>query len=307
MKLGICSLFVLFVAVACGDDVEMGKDSSGGAAGAGATASGGTAGADAAVGGNAGSGGTGALPTTTAACQGHIYECGDLVDNDNDGLVDSQDPDCLGPCDDTEGSYFGGIPGQNNSPCRQDCYFDQDTGAGNDDCYWNHQCDPLSVAPDYPPSSDDKCAYDQNANTSGTSKSCDELFQAQSSACDDYCTPLTPNGCDCFGCCELPAGSGKFAWLGSTVNGVGSCDRDHVDDPALCKPCTPVPSCFNDCGKCELCVGKDTLPSDCTNQPEDAGTTDQCPSGVTPCGRPGQAACPVDQYCITGCCRVVPK
>lgn len=106
MKLGICSLFVLFVAVACGDDVEMGKDSSGGAAGAGATASGGTAGADAAVGGNAGSGGTGALPTTTAACQGHIYECGDLVDNDNDGLIDSQDPDCLGPCDDTEGSYF---------------------------------------------------------------------------------------------------------------------------------------------------------------------------------------------------------
>jgi hypothetical protein len=290
----------VFLLPACGDDVELGNDGAGGTA---ASSSGGAAGADGSVGG-----GGGGVPATTAACQGHIYECGDLVDNDNDGLVDSLDPDCLGPCDDTEDSYFGGIPGQNNAPCRQDCYFDQDTGAGNDDCYWNHQCDPLSEPPGYPPSGDNKCAYDSSASTPGTSKSCDELYNAQSAACESYCKPLTPNGCDCFGCCELPAGSGKFVWLGSTVDLVGSCDRDHVGDPSACKPCTPVPSCLNGCAKCELCIGKDTLPSDCKSDggTTDSGTNEQCPSGAQPCGLEGQSPCKDGQYCITGCCITIP-
>lgn len=41
--------------------------------------------------------GVGGAPTTIVQCQGHTYQCGDLVDNDNDGLIDYQDPDCLGP------------------------------------------------------------------------------------------------------------------------------------------------------------------------------------------------------------------
>lgn len=301
-------LVVLSVAVtaACGDDVEMGKEGSGGSSAAGGAAGGG---GTAAVDGSAGTGASGGTPTEIAQCQGHIYQCGDLLDNDNDGLVDSEDPDCLGPCDNTEDSYYGGIPGQNNAPCRQDCYFDQDTGAGNDECYWNHQCDPLSVAPDYPPSGDNKCAYDANANTSGTSKSCAELEQSQLPQCENYCGPLTPNGCDCFGCCELPAGGGKYVWLGSTVGGVGSCDLANVADPTKCKPCTPVPSCLNGCAKCELCIGKDKLPPECTPTPDagvDAGQPGQCKPGVQACGLPGQDPCPFGQYCITGCCIVVP-
>src|SRR5262245_60451209 len=46
-----------------------------------------------------------------AACQGHVYACGNTIDDDGDGLIDAQDPDCLGPCDNTEDSYFGGISG----------------------------------------------------------------------------------------------------------------------------------------------------------------------------------------------------
>src|SRR5438132_13609674 len=37
------------------------------------------------------------------SCAGHVLQCGDCVDNDGDGLVDSHDPECLGPCDNTEG------------------------------------------------------------------------------------------------------------------------------------------------------------------------------------------------------------
>ncbi len=289
----------LAMASACGDDVDMGSEGAGGGSAA-AGASGATADGAAAAGGTA---------VDLAKCQGHIYQCGDLLDNDGDGLVDAEDPDCLGPCDNTEDSYYGGIPGQNNAPCRQDCYFDQDTGTGNDECYWNHQCDKLAVAPDFPPSGDSKCAYDDSAKTSGTNQSCAQLAQAQSKQCEDYCAPLTPNGCDCFGCCELPAGGGNFVWLGSTTGGSGSCDLASVADPTKCKPCTPVPSCLNGCDECELCIGKSTLPDTCKPTPDagtDAGQPGQCPTGKQPCGLPGQEPCALGQYCITGCCIMAP-
>src|SRR5947207_1649807 len=68
-------------------------------------------------------------------CQSHVFECGDCVDNDGDGLIDDQDPDCLGPCDNSENNYYGNIPGQAGPACTVDCYFDQDSGSGNDDCH----------------------------------------------------------------------------------------------------------------------------------------------------------------------------
>lgn len=296
-------LAALALCIGCGDDVEVGADLPAG--GAGGTGSGG--GADSGTSGGAAVSGGGAA---IGECQGKVYQCGDLLDNDNDGLVDALDPDCLGPCDNTEESYYGGIPGQNNAPCRQDCYFDQDTGPGNDECYWNHQCDALATAPAFPPSGDLKCGYDANAKTPGTAASCSELVAGQSAQCESYCGPLTPNGCDCFGCCELPAGGGKYVWLGSTVSNVGSCDRASLGDPERCKPCTPVPSCLNDCAECELCIGKETLPASCTPTPDagpDAGYPEQCPAGVQACGLTGQSACPPGAYCVTGCCRQVPR
>ena len=71
---------------------------------------------------------------TVTNCQTHTYQCGDCIDNDGDGLTDSQDPDCLGVCDNNEGGFNTDIPGGNAAPCKMDCYFDQDTGDGNDDC-----------------------------------------------------------------------------------------------------------------------------------------------------------------------------
>ncbi len=302
------------LAVGCGGGSDTG--SSGPTASTGST-SGTASGGNGGAGGNGGGStstytttGSGNPPTDIAECQGHIYECGDLVDNDNDGLMDSQDPDCLGPCDNTENSYYGGIPGSDGQACVIDCYFDQDSGAGNDGCYWNHKCDEHEAAPGYYPESVNgaACAYDPNANTPGTSASCDEMYNTQADVCMNYCGPLTPNGCDCFGCCELPAGGGNFVFLGSIdADGNGKCTMADVADPDKCEPCKPVAACLNGCGPCELCIGKTELPPECF--PDGGGTggaggggAQQCSDGVQPCGLVGQDPCPLNYYCITGCC-----
>jgi len=269
---------------------------------------------------------TGTGVTMIVTCQGKTYECGDLIDNDNDGLLDSEDPDCLGPCDNTEDGYISGIPGGSGPDCTVDCYFDQDSGAGNDDCHWSHQCDPHEVAPNYYPESSagTKCKYNTAASIPGSSMTCDQLYNAQSTACTNFCGPLTPNGCDCFGCCELPAGKGNYVWLGSEdASGNGSCKLDVINDPMKCQPCLPVKACLNTCGKCELCIGKTTLPPECNpSSSASSGATGssgagsstgsgggdlQCETGVQPCGLPGQAACTGGAYCITGCCHKIPN
>jgi len=336
------TLFGLLLAVSpmatqlgCSDDASndgktgTGASASGGAGsgasgtgGAGATAGGGTTGGTGTTGGGTGTGATGntggiPLPTEISTCQGHIYECGDLLDNDGDGLVDAQDPDCLGPCDDTEDSFYGGIPGQAGPACQVDCYFDQDSGSGNDDCYWDHDCDPFSVAPDYYPEPDgQKCEYTgMNPIIPPTGKTCTQLNDTQSQECHDFCGPLTPNGCDCFGCCELPAGGGEYVWLGSEgLDGTTVCSIADLANPDICHPCTPVDDCLNGCLPCEICIGKPLPGPECGAGGGGVGGngaggngSGQCPPGDQACGLPGQDACGVNQYCITGCCQDVPS
>jgi len=287
----------------------------GGAAGGIASSAGGSGGGTGGVGGAGGmggmggagaSGGAGGMMLQASPCNGIVYQCGDLLDNDMDGLINSEDPDCLGPCDNTEDSFYGGIPGQ-NGPCNVDCYFDNDIGSGNDTCIWNHMCDPNEVAPSYYPKPEigSKCAYNPNASTPGANQSCAQLEATQSQQCHDSCGPLTPNGCDCFGCCELPSGSGSFVYLDSKDKATvaPSCKLADVADPDKCHPCKPVAACLNPCDTCELCIGKNTLPPACF---PDGGGSMQCPPGIQPCGLPGEAACPSSFYCITGCCQPIP-
>jgi len=267
----------------------------------------------------------GAIPRTDAGCapvqcQAHTYRCGDCLDNDSDGLADSWDPDCLGPCDNNEAGFYLGIAGGDSAPCKLDCYYDQDQGSGNDDCRWDSRCDPLE--PDWDPRG---CAYRDPPPASA------ECPPTQSMMCHDFCGPLTPNGCDCFGCCELPARSGRYVFIGSTdAAGVPTCSLDVMLDDTRCHPCTPVGDCLNTCGRCELCLGRTELPPECFPPPPvDAGPrpdgampvdggprpdgyvpTDggpppppRCPSGVQACGLPGDPVCPAGYWCITGCCQ----
>lgn len=246
-------------------------------------------------------------------CDGRILECGDCQDNDGDRKSDFRDPECLGPCDNTEGSaLISGVGGVTGSTCHVDCYFDYGNGpgTGSDDCWWDHSCDPLE--PEAP-----LCLYDAQAVKS--QKMCPDQ---QSDSCSTNCLPFTPNGCDCFGCCTFPElananddGTDMYVWIGNKdEDNLGTCTFKDINNPEKCPPCTPVPNCLNECGACEVCVGRPVPPEECIQIPvdkADAGSVvpdggvvvkDQCPEGITPCGLLGQAICDPGYYCISGCC-----
>ena len=92
-----------------GDLSAISLPSDGGRAGDGAGAAGGdlalTGGADLAA-----AVGDLALPCVQRACQGKVYQCGDCIDNDGDGRIDADDPDCLGACQNGEAGFNGDIP-----------------------------------------------------------------------------------------------------------------------------------------------------------------------------------------------------
>ena len=152
--------------------------------------------------------------------------------------------------------------------------FDGNSGGGNDGCAYDLACDPLKpVAP--------LCEGD-----GGVDASAPECTAPQSATCHAKCLPLTPNGCDCFGCCG-------FAFAGGEVHVrlTESCRSDRLGDTSACIRCTPVADCFNGCETCEVCTSR-PLPAECT-QPS-------CPSGATPCTE--STPCPTGEYCLTGCC-----
>ncbi len=315
--------FILFSSIsvsACsGDSTGDPLSGTGGVSGAGGTV--GTGGGSG-TGGTTGSGGTAAVGGTGGCqiieCAGRLTLCGDCIDNDDDGLVDNDDPECLGPCDNTEGAVLlTGVGGETGNQCGADCYFDFGNGSGGGDCKWNRSCDPL--APKL------QCPYVPGLAESegGTDKDCP---LSQPSLCEQTCQPLTPNGCDCFGCCTFPelegmgpSGDDGYVFLGSEFGSVGTCTFENVTDPELCRSCTPAGNCLNTCERCEICIGKPTIPADCfpgTGGTGGSGGTgtggmggspggERCPDGKQACGLPGDAPCESGGFCLTGCCIIV--
>jgi hypothetical protein len=221
------------------------------------------------------------------SCQVASPQCNDGIDNDGDGKIDSLDPECVGPCDNDEGSFATGIAGDNVDACKQDCFFDGNSGMGDDGCDWNLKCDSANPG-------GASCPYDASY------KNCPK---AQSAKCLRNCRKLTPNGCDCFGCCAVTVGA-------ETINLrlVSSCTSAKFGDATACPRCTPNPDCVNTCEKCEVCIGRPAPDPSCaagTGGTDAGSSTGQCPAGVTPCG-PGTAvaatACGAGFYCQTGCC-----
>lgn len=227
-------------------------------------------------------------------------ECADGIDNDGDGTVDGFDVECTGPFDNDEDSFATGIPGDNRDPVWQDCFFDGNSGAGDDGCRYRSGCLTGDLPQDHP-----DCTLSQE--------------------CIDFCAAYTPNGCDCFGCCEVyPEGSSDpmFVQIGTT------CSDDKFNDPVACPVCVPTTQCGNPCGECELCGGKtvEDLPASCfTSTPGgdagtgmDAGTTTDGGTTTTPDGGGGEPVYTCDngeqvcsptepcatagEYCSQGCC-----
>lgn len=234
----------------------------GGSGGRATSKTGNSGGTTASVGGGApgGSGGTAVIGTGTTACSNGL-------DDDGDGLVDGFDTECTGIADNDEGSFATGIPGDNRDATWQDCFFDGNSGAGDDGCRYHIDCltDPT------------------------TTRDC-----SLTEACTAFCAPLTPNGCDCFGCCTIRLVNG------SDVNVLTDAECS-LDDISTCTTCSPSTVCGNTCGKCELCAGKtaqDLIDAGCTSR--------TCEGGAQLCGEAGMAVCPGSTFCLQGCCLSVP-
>lgn len=236
---------------------------------------------------------TGTLLCGSAPCQ-----CNNGIDDDGDGTADGFDVECTGAIDDDEGTFATGIPGDNRDPKWQDCFFDGNSGAGDDRCRYPTECLTGEL-----PQDDAACLVSQT--------------------CRNNCLPRTPNGCDCFGCCavQLPGGGETHVTLGS------SCSMEKIGDADACPPCAPSDSCANECGECELCPGKTLadLPASCApnpvppvGDPVDPTPSDPTPSdpvpdpdpavtpacdGGTPCA--AQQDCDMGEFCSLGCCLAV--
>ena len=293
---------------ACGSSSDVGNDTNTGATGSGATAGSINLGGDGLGSGGDGTG-TGATATTGGSLNGTggslngtggtlatgTTACSDGIDNDDDGLTDGFDPECTGPADNDEGTFATGIPGDNRDPKWQDCFFDGNSGAGDDNCRYATGCLTGDLEPD-----DKDCTL--------------------TDACIKFCAPLTPNGCDCFGCCTVQSANGDSV----DIEIGASCSLDKVEDTDACPRCVKSDTCGNTCGHCELCPGKtiEDLPEDCgptggggagsgTGGGATGGTgtgggpSYTCDSGEQVCG-PGLPTCGLGTYCSLGCCLVQP-
>ncbi len=255
-------------------------DGSSGGSTSGGSTSGGSGGLAADSGtGNFGFGGNVSVTDAgTVMCGDVLCQCNDGMDNDENGLIDGADPECTGPFDNDESSFATGISGDNKDPKWQDCFFDGNSGAGDDQCRYHTEC--------------------ITGERMTTDPSC-----TVSDDCLEFCGARTPNGCDCFGCCTITTEGGD------TVNVMiaDTCDLDNIDDTEACPRCTPDKECVNDCDTCELCPGKtaEDLPEECTPDTGEGGSggappTHTCDGGQTVCE--SSTECQAGYYCSQGCC-----
>jgi hypothetical protein len=223
-------------------------------------------------------------------------QCSDGRDNDGDGRIDYNDPECVGPLDNDESSFATGIPGDNSDACKQDCFFDGNSGMGDDHCLWQLKCDPRSTS--------SSCPYDQQYAQSHANEC--SVGASQSQACIDHCRRLVPNGCDCFGCCAVPG-------VATPIRLAPTCTAASFGDPTKCPPCTQVTQCGNPCDRCELCIGKTTVPEDCgrtdggTPPPDggggyDGGGRPNCSDWLACGSATDPTYCAAGFGCVTGCC-----
>lgn len=274
--------------------------------------------------GDGGGSGTVDAPPFGGECTpGGDVECSDCADNDMDGKIDGFDPECSGPADDREDSFATGISGDNIDATMQDCFFDGNSGGGNDGCNQHVCC--LLQAQGTPTGMQTQAEADQEkcgslAPQADESKyvraECYQPFgnTPVPSKCTMNCGPLTPPGCDCFGCCTVCNADGcRDVVLNPQVSPM--CDETNItnagpdgqdpmdangnyigtgDEP--CKRCVKSTCGSEECGgdTCILCPGQDpsTLPQECTGS--------ACPDGIMECAADG--SCPVGTWCSTGCC-----
>ena len=220
------------------------------------------------------------VPEELQLCSEGACACADGIDNDGDGVADGFDLECQGPNDNDEGRFATGISGDNQDPKWMDCFFDGNSGAGDDLCRYHAECLTGERAADDP-----DCVVSDD--------------------CISFCAQRAPNGCDCFGCCSLHLEDGSEIHVALNE----TCDEADLDS---CTTCTPSTLCGNECGECELCPGKTVadLPASCYESSGEGGTGGSedpppvsCDNGAAVCS--SSADCETGSYCSYACCTTV--
>jgi hypothetical protein len=217
-------------------------------------------------------------------------QCSNCIDDDHDGFIDGFDPECTGPADNDESSFATGIPGDNKDPVEQDCFFDGNSGAGDDGCNI-HVCCLLGAktVADCPIGAN---KYDPNACPPPIG------MGMLSPKCIANCGKLAPPGCDCFACCKIYDPTTMMYYTVEINPAVApNCTSQTLSDPTKCPPCVQNTQCYGgDCGgtSCVLCPGEPItdLPPGCNGQ-------NGCPNNETSCQN---GMCPSGTYCSNGCC-----
>jgi hypothetical protein len=240
-------------------------------------------------GGNPGEPDATPLPPDPGACSMTGTQCNNCIDDDQDGLVDGFDPECTGQADNLEGSFATGINGDNIDAKTQDCFFDGNSGGGDDKCAIATCCLLDLSKPPY----NGVCPKALGGDNFDPKKDCGNLTPE----CINKCAPVTPPGCDCFGCCTICVGDTCRDVLTNPAV-APECSQETLNDQAKCPACVKSTTCGGaECNsvECILCPGQtqDDLPMECTNG-------NVCPVGSDPCTTDGD--CSLGSYCSVGCC-----
>lgn len=220
-------------------------------------------------------------------CGKKVCKCADGKDDDRDGLIDGADPECTSPMDDDEDTFGTGGPKAPPNEC-EDCFWDGNDSADDDGCMYPAVCrsEGPSAMPGPPMPA---------PGMSMMCRSCDVAPR-----CIDTCRSRTPNGCDCFGCCEITGADGVPVHVVLS----DECAVKHVGNAGKCPSCVPNPECFNPCGPCELCFGKtaEQVAAQCADAGMANGSVTSCDDGYESCSE--DSACAQGYYCVLGCCMV---
>ncbi len=174
------------------------------------------------------------------ACRGQPRACGNCLDDDEDGLPDYLDPDCWGPCDDSESL----LDSRRSCPSEA-CIFDPNCGSGDDErCLQlipnGCDCHGCCAVPGQ--------TFSVMLNgTAGSDPTCSTLLLEDESACV-RCEqdPSCMNECGecelCFGKKELPPTCASDAGCPQP-----ECDGQQACGFACSAPCPPDTACVSGC------------------------------------------------------------